>query len=159
MAIGGENKTGMNTPPEPDPVFAVFTEIGIIHQLSQTALERALPDGLRMAHFGVLTHFVRRGGQQSPTQLASAFQVTKGAMTNTLKRLSTRGLVSITTDPDDGRGKQVQITPAGKAMHRRALTAISPLMQSTLLDFTTEAFEAALPFLSQLRETLDTARD
>ncbi len=140
-------------------IFAVFTEIGIINQLGQTMLERALPDGLRMAHFGVLTHFVRRGGYESPTGLARAFQVTKGAMTNTLNRLSKRGLVAITPDPDDQRAKRVEITDAGRAMHARALQAITPVMQQALSSFTGDEFTAALPFLSRLREALDSARD
>jgi DNA-binding MarR family transcriptional regulator len=150
----------MSTTPPPDPTFTVFTEIGIISQLSQNALERALPDGLRMAHFNVLTHFVRRGGQsQNPTELAKAFQVTKGAMTNTLNRLSARGLVKISADPKDGRGKCVFITDAGRAMHGRALAAITPVMQQTLSTFGPAEFKAALPFLTRLRETLDSARN
>jgi len=149
----------MSTSPDPDPTFTVFTEIGIISQLSQNALERALPDGLRMAHFGVLTHFVRRGQCQSPTELAKAFQVTKGAMTNTLNRLSARDLVQISADPKDGRGKRVFITDAGRAMHGRALNAITPVMHEALSAFDKTEFKAALPFLTRLRETLDSARD
>ncbi len=149
----------MSIPPDPDPTFAVFTEIGIISQLSQNALERALPDGLRMAHFGVLSHFLRRDTAQSPTELARAFQVTKGAMTNTLSRLSARGLISMTADPQDGRGKQVCITDAGVAMHGRALAAITPVMQQALSSFSVEEFADALPFLVRLREVLDAARD
>ncbi|PHS22942.1 MAG: MarR family transcriptional regulator [Robiginitomaculum sp.] len=149
----------MSTSPPPDPTFTVFTEIGIISQLSQNALERALPDGLRMAHFNVLTHFVRRGQSQNPTELAKAFQVTKGAMTNTLNRLSGRGLVQIRANANDGRGKRVFITDAGRAMHGRALAAITPVMHEALSTFGQAEFEAALPFLARLRETLDSARD
>ena len=87
------------------PDVRVMTEIGIIAQLSQARLERNLPDGLSAAQFGVLIHFSRRGGRESPARLASAFQVTKGAMTNTLQRLEARGFVAIVGDPDDGRRK------------------------------------------------------
>ncbi|MDQ7017945.1 MAG: MarR family transcriptional regulator [Robiginitomaculum sp.] len=149
----------MSTANDQSAAIRVFTEIGIIHQLSQNALERTLPDGLRMAHFGVLTHFMRRDEPQSPTHLAHAFQVTKGAMTNTLNRLSARGLVRIIADPRDGRAKLVCITEAGKAMHARALNAIMPFLQQTLSTFDQEEFESALPFLTRLRETLDRARD
>ncbi len=149
----------MSTANDQSAAIRVFTEIGIIHQLSQNAMERTLPDGLRMAHFGVLTHFVRRDEPQSPTDLAHAFQVTKGAMTNTLNRLSARGLVRISADPGDGRAKLVCITEAGKAMHARALRAITPLLQQTLSPFTSADFENALPFLTRLRETLDQARN
>lgn len=149
----------MSNTKDQSAAIRVFTEIGIIHQLSQNALERNLPDGLRMAHFGVLTHFVRRDEPQSPTELSKAFQVTKGAMTNTLNRLSTRGLVRIMADPHDGRAKLVSITEAGKAMYTRALSAITPLLYQTLSALSEEEFEAALPFLTRLRETLDQARN
>ena len=92
---------------QPDLQF--FVEISIIDQLISVRLARALPDGLSMAGFGVLVHFARRGGEESPAQLASAFQVTKGAMTNTLQRLEAMGYVRVVPDPGDrdpwyGRG-------------------------------------------------------
>jgi len=149
----------MSNTKDQSAAIRVFTEIGIIHQLSQNALERTLPGGLRMAHFGVLTHFVRRDEPQSPTHLARAFQVTKGAMTNTLNRLSARDLVRIAADPNDGRAKLVCITKAGKAMYTRALAAITPHLRQTLSAVSQEEFDAALPFLIRLRETLDRARD
>ncbi len=97
-----------------DPVaFDFFTEIGIIAQLSQSRLQQALPGGLKLSHFTVLNHFARRGGEQSPAELARAFQVTKGAMTNTVQRLAARGLVAVRPDPRDGRAKLVSPTPAG----------------------------------------------
>ena len=74
-------------------------EIGIIDQLSSARLESVLPDGLKMSHFIVLNHLVRLEGNWSPVRLASAFQVTKDAITNTLKKLEKRGLVSIEADP------------------------------------------------------------
>ncbi|MCE3289998.1 MAG: MarR family transcriptional regulator, partial [Caulobacter sp.] len=80
------------------PDVSVLTEIGIISQLSNAALERSLPEGMSAAQFGVLTHFMRRGGEKSPAQLAKAFQVTKGAMTNTLQRLEAQGFVRVVGD-------------------------------------------------------------
>ena len=77
--------------PTKDPIsFRFFTEIGIIEQLARNRLERGLPDGLKISQFSVLNHLVRLGGEWSPARLARAFQVTKGAMTNTLQRLEKR---------------------------------------------------------------------
>ena len=75
----------MSPAPKDRPDVQVFTEIGIIDQLVTNRLERVLPAGLSYAQFGVLVHFARRGGQESPAQQAKAFQVTKGAMTYTLQ--------------------------------------------------------------------------
>ena len=84
-------------------LFEFFNEIGIINQLSSTRFERVLPPGLSLAQFSVLNNFARLGGTRTPAQLASAFQVTKGAMTNTLKKLAAGGYINITPDPADGR--------------------------------------------------------
>ena len=144
------------------PLFQVLNEIGIIAQLSRTMLERALPDGLKVAHFSVLNHFVRLEGTlgpaRSPAQLARAFQVTKAAMTNTLQRLESRGLVEITPDAHDGRAKVVHITPAGVAMRQQALETISR-EYAPLAGAIGEVPGAILPFLRDLRARLDSARD
>jgi DNA-binding MarR family transcriptional regulator len=148
----------MSRPPKDRPDVRLFTEIGIISQLVRTTLERALPEGLSYAQFGVLTHFARRGGEESPVQLARAFQVTKGAMTNTLQRLEAQGFVAIAGDADDGRRKRVSITPAGLAAHDLGVKAARPAMDALRARFSDADFATALPFLSALRQWLDENR-
>ncbi len=136
----------------------MFTEIGIINQLSTNRLERVLPDGLSLAQFGVLNHFVRLGGQWAPSRLARAFQVTKGAMTNTLQRLETQGLVRIIPDPKDARAKLVEITPAGRKKREACIKATKPMMQDIFEAVEPDDVIAALPFLEAVRKTLDERR-
>lgn len=146
-------------PPEDPVVFALFNEIGIIEQLARNRLERELPDGLLLPHFTVLNHLVRLGDDKSPVQLARAFQVTKGAMTNTLQRLETRGLITLRPDPSDGRGKRVRLTAAGRRMREDAVRTVTRIAASVEAALGHDAFEAALPFLRQLRQHLDAERD
>lgn len=140
------------------PDVQVFTEIGIIDQLVTARLERSLPDGLSAAQFGVLTHFCRRGGVETPAQLARAFQVTKGAMTNTLQRLEAQGFVQIVGDEADGRRKLVSLTADGAAAYERAIVVLRPYYAGLREAFTHDEFEAALPFLKKLRIWLDENR-
>lgn len=140
------------------PDFQVFNEIAIIAQLAENKLERHLPAGLSAAGFGLLNHFARRGGEQTPAQLASAFQVTKGAMTNTVQRLEALKLVSVTPHARDGRKKLVSITPAGVQAHGEAILALRPYFTALRGAFTDGEFEAALPFLRGLRAWLDDNR-
>ncbi len=143
-----------------DPVvFNFFNEIGIINQLSQSILERALPDGLKMSHFVVLNHFVRLGGPRYPQDLARALQVTKGAMTNTLQRLSARGLVDIQPDPKDGRAKLVTLTEKGRKTRNAAIQAIAPALEEIGARFSQRKLQEALPLLREVRLYLDKARD
>jgi DNA-binding MarR family transcriptional regulator len=150
-----------------DPIpFRFFNEIGIIEHLSRTAFERALPDGLSAAGFGVLNHFVRLGLRASnPARLARAFQVTKGAMTNTLQRLELLGYVAIDPDPSDGRGKVVRLTPQGRAAGggrgrgggpRRV---VAPLYDALKQHVSEDELAAVLPVLTRVRQILDAARE
>ncbi|MDB5472397.1 MAG: hypothetical protein JWR84_3957 [Caulobacter sp.] len=140
------------------PDVSVLTEIGIISQLSNAALERSLPEGMSAAQFGVLTHFMRRGGEESPAKLAAAFQVTKGAMTNTLQRLETQGFVRVVADEADGRKKRVSLTEAGARAYEAGLMALRPRMEGLRGAFTDAEFAAALPFLQGLRVWMDENR-
>jgi len=139
--------------------FQVLNEIGIISQLAGNRLERLLPDGLRIPHFAVLNHLVRLGGDWSPVRLAAAFQVTKGAMTNTLQRLEARGYVAVRPDPRDGRAKLASITRDGRRVHRKAIAAVTPDLANLQTILSESRFAEALPFLRDLRTLLDESRN
>jgi len=143
---------------DPD-LFVFFNEIGIINQLATTQLERNLPNGLKASHFGVLSHFVRLGDNKTPMELASAFQVTKGAMTNTLQKLEERGLVRIKTNPQDGRSKLVTITAKGRRARADAIEAVTPMFTELMGLIPKEKVEKALPTLQEVRQILDEARN
>ena len=140
-------------------LFQLLNEIGIVNQLSSNAFNRLLPDGLTVAQFSVLNNFVRLGGTRTPAGLASAFQVTRGTMTNTLGRLSAAGLVRIEADPNDGRGKIVSITARGRRMRERCVRDSSAVLLELFGDLDRAQVEAALPLLRTLRERFDRDRD
>ena len=145
--------------PSEDPIaFRLFTEIGIIEQLARNRLERCLPDGLKVSQFIVLNHLVRLGGDWSSARLAIAFQVTKGAMTNTLQRLEKRNLLRIVADPRDGRGKLVSITEAGRKLRGRSVECISPLLIDLSRELSDRDFAVVLPVLEKVRKYLDSHR-
>jgi len=71
--------------------------------------------GLASWEFDVLAA-LRRAGKPfrlSPKALLKETLVSSGAMTHRLTRLEGRGLVTRTSDPDDGRGVVVHLTKAG----------------------------------------------
>ena len=140
------------------PDVALFAEIGRIEQLFRNRLERALPHDLTASQFALLNHFVRLGRPQGPAELAAAFHLTKGAMTNTLQRLHRQGFLRIDEDRTDGRRKVVTLTQAGQAAHREAVAAIRPHMEALRAAFPAPAIAAALPFLGSLRDWLERHR-
>ncbi|MEP2990741.1 MAG: MarR family transcriptional regulator [Parasphingorhabdus sp.] len=144
-----------------DPLtFEVFNEIGIIQQLTSTAFAAVLPKGMTTAQFGILNHFVRlEHDTRSPAQLASAFQVTRPTMTSTLARLEKSGLVTIKPDPDDGRGKLVALTSAGRKMREECLQRLSGPIADAHTVLSQETLAKLRPLLKEVRERLDKLRD
>jgi len=139
--------------------FEFFNEIGIIGQLGSNRMQRALPHGLNQSQFSVLNWFVRVDDQATPTRLANAFQVTGGAMTNTLTKLSSKGFVQIEPDPDSGRRKIVRLTPAGRKAREVALAALGADLGEFLSTFPAARLKKALPLLREARAFLDAARE
>lgn len=128
------------------PAFALMTEISIIAQLAQHAAARLVAPELNMPQFIVLNHLVRRGQDSSLVDLASAMQLTKGAMSNTVARLHGKCFVAVESDPADGRGKRVRITLQGRAARDlavarlgRGLAGLEPLLPRAELEGTLKA--------------------
>lgn len=148
-----------STPPDDPLIFRFFNEIGIIEQLARALFERGLPHDLTLAQFKVLNHFARLGGESTPLKLARAFQVSKGAMTNAIQKLSDKGFLAVRPDEHDGRSKQVSLTEAGRAARDDAVATLEPLIPVMLQTISEEEFSGALPFLQRLRIYLDENRD
>ncbi|WP_421855526.1 MarR family winged helix-turn-helix transcriptional regulator [Oricola sp.] len=140
-------------------VFGFFTEIGIIAQLSQAMLAKALPDGVHPAHFAIVNHMVRLGDGCTPQQLASAHQVTKGTMTHSLGVLSRHGFVRIEPHPTDGRSKIVYLTDSGRAFREQAIGSVSAMFGQVLDDDHHALMRQAMRSLHEIRVLLDKNRE
>lgn len=134
---------------------ALFSEIFMADQLARNRLTKALPKGMEISHFSVLNHLARANDERSPAQLARAFHVTRGAMTNTLNKLEWAGHVHIRPDWDDARRKFVSISPSGRAARDAALAAIAPILSEIVEAIGTERVKAALPVLREMRIRLE----
>lgn len=135
-----------------------FRSINIIENLSRNRAELAMPDGMKMSHFSVLSHLAGNSEPSSPARLASTFQVTRPSMTNTLQKLEAKAFIRVLADPEDGRGKAVTITDKGREAHGRALEAIAPLFADIVNDLGEHTFEQLLPGLFRIQQYLDEHR-
>jgi len=138
--------------------FTFFNEINIIAQLSSNAFDRALPIGLSRSQFSVLNWFVRVDSVATPGRLSTAFMVTKGAMTNTLKKLQEKGLIDVKPDESNGRQKIVTMTARGRQVRDQALREAGPMMMEYVEHFSLDGLRQQLPFLQELRQYLDEKR-
>ena len=142
-----------------DPLaFQVLNEVGILSQLSANRAARLLAPGLNLSQFSLLNHFSRLGGERSLVQLASAMQVTKAAMTNTVTRLQAKGLLAVQPDPQDGRSKRVSLTPAGLVARQQAVQQLGQGLAEMASVVSAPELADALVALRKLRVWFDVNR-
>ena len=138
--------------------ISLFSEVLAADQMVRFRLGRVLPKGMEISHFSVLNHLVWQDEERSPAQLAETFNVTRGAMTNTLNRLEWAGYVHIRPDWDDARRKMVAISPAGRNAREQALSAIAPMVADVIEVLGEDRVRETLPILRQLRIRLSDKR-
>ncbi len=152
------NDSNGQSPSEINPVFGFFTEISIIEHLTRIQMEKVLPNDMKSSHFSVLNHLVRTGKRSSPADLASAFQVARASMTNTIQKLEKVNYIEIKSDPLDGRGKLVLITKKGHKAHTQAVLALASGFAPLEKDLSQDLFIKILPSLNIIRQYMDTNR-
>jgi DNA-binding MarR family transcriptional regulator len=135
--------------------ISLFSEVLAADQMVRNRLSRVLPKGMEISHFSVLNHLAWHDSERSPAQLAETFNVTRGAMTNTLSRLEWAGYIHIRPDWDDARRKMVAISPAGRKAREQALSSIAPMVSDVIDRLGEDRVRATLPILRQLRLQLD----
>ncbi|MCC5985776.1 MAG: MarR family transcriptional regulator [Rhodobacteraceae bacterium] len=133
----------------------LFSELLITDQLARARLSRVLPKGMELSHFAVLNLLAHAQEERTPAQLARAFHVTRGAMSNTLAKLEWAGYIHIRPDWDDARRKFVALSPAGRRARDAALTALTPLISEMVETVGTDRARAVIPVLRALRRVLD----
>ncbi|AMB59113.1 MarR family winged helix-turn-helix transcriptional regulator [Microterricola viridarii] len=110
-----------------------FTPLQVLSRVGRLAkhLDRARRTAfarseLESWEFDVLSALRRAGEpfQLSPKQLLQQTLVSSGTMTNRIDRLVVRELVQRRTDPNDGRGILVVMTPAGQTRVDAAITRL-----------------------------------
>lgn len=102
--------------------------IGRLHRLARHLTDELCVvynrHGLGEGEFDVLAALRRAGEpfERAPGELARFTMVTTGAMTKRIDRLQEAGLVTRRPATEDGRGRVVALTPAGKALIDEAFT-------------------------------------
>lgn len=138
-----------------DIAVALFGELFMADQLARNLVSKALPRGMELSHFSVLNHLAGQPDERTPAQLARAFHVTRGAMTNTLAKLEIAGHIHIRPDWDDARQKFVALSPAGRAARDAAVQAVVPLIGDVVRALGKDRVRALLPVLRELRIRLE----
>jgi DNA-binding MarR family transcriptional regulator len=139
-------------------LFTYFNELNIVSQLSTGLFERNLVEGLTSSQFSVLNWFIRVDDVATPGRLATAFQVTRGAMTNTLKKLVGKGFISVEPDATSGRRKIVKLTLEGRKARDEAMKSVYPLLDEFSKAFDLDEIKQQIAAIERIRRYLDDYR-
>jgi DNA-binding MarR family transcriptional regulator len=145
----------MTTEKTDDIAVALFGELFMADQLARNRISKVLPKGMELSHFSVLNHLARVNDERTPAQLARAFHVTRGAMTNTLTRLEWAGHIHIRPDWEDARQKFVAISPSGRKARDAAVATVVPLIGDVVQSLGPDRVRALLTVLRELRVRLE----
>ena len=146
----------MNDSPDNDPIaIALFSEMLASEQLMRGRLSRALPKGMELSHFVMLNYLSNQSRERSPAELAKIFNLTKGALTNTLGKLENFGYIHVRPDWDDARKKLVTISNAGDRARDEAVLAITPIFEDVMSALSRDRLREGLRFLREFRAALE----
>jgi DNA-binding MarR family transcriptional regulator len=101
---------------------------------SWNALERELGEshGLGVSDFEVLDHLAGKPDGCRAQSLADAVHLSQSALSRLADRLERHGLVERANCPDDRRGINLALTPAGLDKHDQALRTYCDVLDRTL---------------------------
>lgn len=143
------------TDKDQDPLaITLVSEVMAVEGLMRSRLSKSLPAGMELSHFIVLNHLALTGRERSPQHLAHLFNVTKGAMTNTISKLEAFGYIHIRPDWDDGRRKWISLSESGRAKREEAIRAIAPVFADITKALGPDNLRSTLPLLRELRSAL-----
>ena len=134
--------------------ITLFSEVVAAEQVIKSCLSRTLPKGMEVSHFSVLNQ-LSSAGERTPVHLAQSFNVTKGAMTNTLKKLEAAGYIHVRPDWDDARKKLVSISNSGEAARESAMKSVLPLFEAVIESLGPAPIKQTLPVLREFRRVLE----
>jgi DNA-binding MarR family transcriptional regulator len=106
------------------------------YQCCTRQYERMLAElGLTIAQFDVLVSIRRLGPEALPKHIADAMLVTRSNVTPVLQRLRQRGLVELTSHPEDGRARIAHLTEQGMSCLNQAMPAAKRFVTAQMQPF------------------------
>lgn len=132
----------------------MFSELLLLDQFMRNRMSKHLPEGVELSQFLVLLHLASSGEEIGPARLASAFNVTRGAMSNTLGRLERNGQIVVRGDTVDARRKFVSVSAKGQETLDQVVTALQPSLDDTLNQHLRSDIAKCLNLLGDLRHAM-----
>jgi DNA-binding MarR family transcriptional regulator len=116
-------------PPPNALVLSFLSAADMVEQRLETAVR---PAGVSLAKLAVL-HILADANEPLPlSDLAARQHCVRSNITQLVDRLEKEGLVRRRPDPNDRRGVQAELTPAGEQAHTRGLRALAEAQRAIM---------------------------
>jgi len=110
----------------------VLFDVWLVARAVTGLLDRALePAGLTADEYGVYS-VLTTSDAMTPGELARWMSAPPTTVSSYVKRIEARGHLKRERNPADGRSFVLRLTPAGRAVHRRATQAFVPVLGQVL---------------------------
>jgi DNA-binding MarR family transcriptional regulator len=96
--------------------------------------------------------FFEKRGEIKPSELAVAFQTTRGNVSHCVSSLEAKGLVERRIDPDDARGFQLMLKPPGRRRAVRVVGILDRIQRQLEETVGVATLESMLKQLGQVEE-------
>ncbi len=138
-------------PSAEEPLTRVLVMTGkAIRETFEQSLARA---GASLATWVVLQG-IERGRWDSQRDLAKELRIEGATLTRHLDRLEREGLIARTRDPDDRRQIRADLTPEGRALHRRLRTTAKAVGVAALDGLSDRDQEILRRLLGRIQENI-----
>ena len=107
-----------------DALFDLYRSCGHVYAALTRRADQILPYSLTMPQFNILDDLKKDGQPMVAQTFALSHNITKGAVTNLLRQLESKQLISIEKNPADGRSKLVSLTKNGAKAHRDSMICL-----------------------------------
>lgn len=138
------------------------TWLTIVSKLFGTRMQILLErHDLTVGQFSILNHLMRHQGEGAGVRIsdiAAAVEVEQPAVTKTVAKFQTMGLVEINSSPKDKRAKLVHVTPAAGPLLGKIYQDIGPDLMQAFSSLEPEGVGQLTQLLKQLGRWLDTNR-
>ncbi len=112
----------------------VLFDVWLVSRATTALLDEALrPSGLDADEFAVYS-VLASGDGMTPTDLAQWMSAPATTVSSYVKRFEAHGHVQRVPHPDDGRSYLLQLTAAGRRVHRVAGERFAPLLEGVVRD-------------------------
>ena len=146
-----ENISRVDLGKNEDLAINIFSEFLAIDSLIKSSISQKLPNEMELSHFMVLNYFSHLKTEKTPAQLAKIFRVTKGAMTNTIKKLERKGYVHSRPDWKDGRKKLISLSKSGESAREAAVKNMDPIFIELVQTLGYQRLKDLVPELRDIR--------